>query len=580
MIEKMTKYSFILPASSKESFLEELQTLGVVDISHSEKPVDDRSNRLFEKIEELKSLYSDIQKGSDRTLEGLLAAGRECEKNLSEVKVWGSYDREKLSVFGLHYYIVSEKKFDPSWEQEFPLQKVLSADGNVWFVVLGDVSGFPLKEIPAPSCTEDEAQLALSRKEDEINAYRKALEARRDELPQLQQEIASLSEELNRYLASLKGESAAEGALVVFEAFAPESEKSHLKQKFDTMDCVWMEEPAKAEDAPPIKLRNNWFARQFEVLTGMYGMPVYDEFDPTPILAPFFLLFFALCMGDAGYGLLLITIGLLLKGKSGGLAKLWKLIILLGAGTTVIGLLLGTFLGISLSDAAWYPAALKRFIISGTVDLMDNSLDLQMVMAVCIGILHICLAMCVKAVLFTRRFGFKSNINTWGWTLLITGSVLVATLGLLGVCAPDLAKWIIIGIGSVSALGIFIFNKPGRNPLINIGAGLWDTYGMATGLLGDVLSYIRLYALGLAGGILGSTFNTLGNMVLGDNPTWQWPLFALLVIFGHALNLAMSCLGAFVHPLRLTFVEYFKNSGYEGAGRLYSPLSKTTNQNL
>ena len=97
---------------------------------------------------------------------------------------------------------------------------------------------------------------------------------------------------------------------------------------------------------------------------------------------------------------------------------------------------------------------------------------------------------------------------------------------------------------------------------------------MATGILGDVLSYIRLYALGLAGGMLGGAFNDLGFMVLGNTPTWQWIPFVLILILGHVLNLAMSSLGAFVHPLRLTFVEYFKNSGYEGRGTLYKPFSK------
>ena len=126
----------------------------------------------------------------------------------------------------------------------------------------------------------------------------------------------------------------------------------------------------------------------------------------------------------------------------------------------------------------------------------------------------------------------------------------------------------------MSVLGIFIFNKPGRNPLLNIGSGLWDTYQTATGLLGDVLSYIRLYALGLAGGMLGGAFNQIGTMLLGTNPTWQWLPFIVIVVFGHALNFAMSCLGAFVHPLRLTFVEYFKNSGYEGKGIKFNPLKK------
>jgi V/A-type H+-transporting ATPase subunit I len=96
---------------------------------------------------------------------------------------------------------------------------------------------------------------------------------------------------------------------------------------------------------------------------------------------------------------------------------------------------------------------------------------------------------------------------------------------------------------------------------------------MATGILGDVLSYIRLYALGLAGGKLGEAFNTLGDMVLGDSIV-SWVPFVLIFAIGHILNLAMSALGAFVHPLRLTFVEYFKNSGYEGKGTLYKPFKK------
>lgn len=579
MIEKMTRYSFVLLNADKEEFLARLQESGVIDITRSSKPLDERSERIMKEIEECKSRVSDIERGSDSRVLELQEQLSLCKDKLSEVQVWGDYDREKLSALGLRYYCVPEKKFDPLWSNDYALQEVLRDNGKVWFVIVGQADGFPIKELPAPDCTQSQAADALKEKQDELDSYRKQLEGRVVEIPSLKAKIDDLSCELNRYLAEITGETAAQDTLIVYEAFAPSAEEGRLEEEFDKMGCVWMTEPAAAADNPPIKLKNNWFSRQFEVLTGMYGMPVYDEFDPTPVLAPFFLLFFALCMGDAGYGILLIVIGLLLRGKSGGLAKLWRLIITLGAGTFAVGLLLGTFFGISLSEAPWYPAALKGCIISGTVPLMGNDLDLQMVMAVCIGIFHICLAMTIKAVLYTRRFGFKQNISTWGWTLLIVGSVLVLTLGMLGVMAPEIAKWAIIGIGGVSALGIFILNKPGRNPLLNIGAGLWDTYGMATGILGDVLSYIRLYALGLAGGILGSTFNELGSMVLGENPSWQWLPFALLLLFGHALNLAMSCLGAFVHPLRLTFVEYFKNSGYEGTGRKYSPLRKSTNQN-
>ena len=113
--------------------------------------------------------------------------------------------------------------------------------------------------------------------------------------------------------------------------------------------------------------------------------------------------------------------------------------------------------------------------------------------------------------------------------------------------------------------------------MLNVGAGLWDTYNMVTGIMGDVLSYIRLYALGLAGGMLGNAFNDLGMMAfdgLSSVPGLNFLVLALILLMGHALNLAMSCLGAFVHPLRLTFVEYFKNSGYVGKGKKYNPLQE------
>jgi V/A-type H+-transporting ATPase subunit I len=129
----------------------------------------------------------------------------------------------------------------------------------------------------------------------------------------------------------------------------------------------------------------------------------------------------------------------------------------------------------------------------------------------------------------------------------------------------------VIAVGGISALAIYIFNTPGRNPLINIGAGLWDTYNMATGILGDVLSYLRLFALGLAGGMLGQAFNDLALSVRGDSVI-TWLPFVLILIIGHVMNIMLSGLGAFVHPMRLTFMEYFKNAGYEGKGAAYNPL--------
>jgi V/A-type H+-transporting ATPase subunit I len=139
--------------------------------------------------------------------------------------------------------------------------------------------------------------------------------------------------------------------------------------------------------------------------------------------------------------------------------------------------------------------------------------------------------------------------------------------------SPEAIQWALIAIGGISALAIYIFNTPGRNPLINVGAGLWDTYNMATGILGDVLSYLRLFALGLAGGMLGQAFNDLAMSIKGD-AMMTWIPVILILVAGHVINILLSSLGAFVHPMRLTFMEYFKNAGYEGKGSAYNPLKK------
>jgi V/A-type H+-transporting ATPase subunit I len=282
-------------------------------------------------------------------------------------------------------------------------------------------------------------------------------------------------------------------------------------------------------------------------------------------------------MGDAGYGLLMVLFGFLLKKKLGkNMAGMMNLVITLGIFTTVMGALLGTFFGMSLLEFTGIPQSLRDFIIAGDVEIMGATYDKQMILALGIGIVHISIAMTVKAINSTVFFGFKESLSAWGWWLVVVGSVIVGTLTFLSVIPAGVSKLVFMAVGGVGAVGIYLLNNLRRNILVNIGAGLWDTYNMASGLLGDILSYIRLFALGLAGGMLGATFNSLAMMVVegqeGIGAVFGWIGFGLIILVGHTLNIAMSCLSAFVHPLRLTFVEYFKNAGYEGKGEEYKPF--------
>ena len=613
MITKMKKYSFVLLSGEKEGFLEQLQELGIVDISRSVKPVDQDSHEMFAKATKAKKVIETLEGidyGKDADYEAISKETVDIEGDpvnfveetlhkLAELNVslanaekqmkarapWGSYDKaalEGLADLGykVRYYSVDKNRFEEGWAELYPLQKVLEDGKKVWFVTVApkdEEYAFPVQETATPEGPYAEAEQNAAQIKGEIIKCKAGLLNAKDYIPAIKEACNSDMVELDKYLAAEAGKGAAEDHITVFTGFAPVENDEELSAKFDEMGVLYIKEEAAENDNPPIKLRNNWFTRQFEVFTEMYGMPTYSEFDPTPILAPFYLLFFAMCLGDAGYGIVLLLFGLLLnKGwlKVGMFDGLGNIISLLGAGTMVVGTVLGTFFGMSLAEAAWVPEWLKNCMIVGEVDVPGvGVLNIQMLLAMGIGIFHICVAMTVKAICYTKRFGIKENIATWGWLLLIVGGVLTGLLALGKLLSPEAIQWALIAIGGISALAIYIFNTPGRNPLINVGAGLWDTYNMATGILGDVLSYLRLFALGLAGGMLGQAFNDLAMSIKGD-AIMTWIPVVLILVAGHVINILLSSLGAFVHPMRLTFMEYFKNAGYEGKGSAYNPLKK------
>ena len=593
MIASMTKYSFILLNGEQIDLLEKLQEIGLVDVTRSTKPIDDTSQKLAGEVDLLDGLIQGLNNAvipegvTPEYIDGdivRLAGGqimrysedsvqiKVLEREVHHLKAWGKFDKavlDELAEAGvhLHFHVVPKKQYKPEWEQQYALSVISIGKNTVRFVVVGDD---PLPgEVPAPECSVEEKQKELAEKEKHFQKTLGRIASAKERIPELEELRVKALEKLDLYLAGVTANTAAEETIVTLVGYAPTEKEEEVTKALDQIGVLYLKEEAQVQDNPPISFTNNWFVRQFEVLTDMYGRPAYDGFDPTPFISIFFLLFFALCMGDAGYGLILIGAGLLLK-KVPSFKDMAPLVVILGAGTVIVGFFLHTFFSIDI--AQW-----KVFEPIKGIFLPDEIAGYAggMVLAIIVGIVHLCLAMLVKAIQAVKVKGFYASLGTLGWTLLIVGGVVVGALALAGVLDATLTKWIVIVLGIVSAIGIFPLNNPDRNKFANVGLGLWDTYNTVTGLLGDVLSYLRLYALGLAGSMLGMAFNDMGKMVLGDgsNPAF-WLFFILLVVIGHTLNIAMCALGAFVHPLRLNFLEFFKNSGYEAAGRNYNPLKK------
>ena len=611
MITKMNKLTLLVYHKEYIDFLQRLRQVGVVHIV--ERKSGAVENPEVEKQMALIARYKRTIKRLERCavenlqpakgVDGAMAAIEKCDTLLAEIEQrkgilqtldkdaaalapWGEFDVttiEKLESAGydIRFFISPAKNFCQEWVDEYNAIVVAEQASRLYFVtvtpkhVVVDIDA-EVAKLPDASLSALESE--KERVEQQIETFSVELDKLAvAELNTLRAANDALMHDLEFMKVALDGEKVSGDKLVLLEGWAPEENLAELKAMLDESGAFYDVRPVRRGDEAPVKLKNNAFTRMYEMLTKMYGMPSGTDFDPTPILAPFFSLFFAFCMGDAGYGLILILMGFILKKKlKSDLAGMMNLVITLGIFTTLIGAVLGTFFGMSLLSDFNLPEKIRQFIIAGDIELFGSTYDKQMILALGIGVVHISIAMTVKAINNTVFYGFKESLSAWGWWLVVVGGAVLGTLTFLSAIPAEVSKWAFIGIGSVGALGIYIFNNLRRNVFANIGAGIWDTYNMASGLLGDVLSYIRLFALGLAGGMLGQTFNSLALMLVdgkeGLGAVIGWVGFGLIIIFGHTLNIAMSCLSAFVHPLRLTFVEYFKNAGYEGKGVEYKPF--------
>ncbi len=611
MITKMNKLTLLVYHKEYMDFLQRLREVGVVHVVERKSgAVEDpevekqmslaaRYMRTIKRLErcvvenqlpvnDVKDAMAVVEKCDTLVAEieqhrGLLQT---IEKDIATVRPWGEFDFttiEKLSKAGfeLRFFISPEKNYKEEWNSEYNAIVVAKYASRLYFVTVthsgvevdidAEVAKLPdasLSVLESEKARIEQHIASLSKKLDELAA---------NDLNTLRAAHEALMHDIEFLKVALDGEKVSGDKLLLLEGWVPEENVAELKSMLDGSGAFYNLRDVRRGEEAPVKLKNNAFTRMYELLTKMYGMPSGTDFDPTPIVAPFFSLFFAFCMGDAGYGLVLILLGFLLKKKLGkDMAGMMNLVITLGIFTTILGALFGSFFGISLlGEGSPIPQVIKDFMQNDIV-IFGSPYKPQMVLALGIGVVHISIAMTVKAVNSTVFNGFKGSLSAWGWWLVVVGGAVVGTLSLMSLIPAEVSKWAFIAIGTVGALGIYILNTWRWNILANIGVGLWDTYNMASGLLGDILSYIRLFALGLSGGMLGVTFNNLALMVVdgkeGIAAVFGWVGFGLIIIFGHTLNIAMSCLSAYVHPLRLTFVEYFKNAGYEGKGVEYKPF--------
>ena len=601
MITKMKKLTFLVFYKEYEEFLERLRAMGVVHIQQKEQGQinnqalqDDihllgRCNTALQVLEPLVKPTGDSPTTTQPTAaecnavldayDALLAEKTATEQRLATLRKeqqvlapWGDFEPANIkrltdAGYEINFFSCPAKAFKEEWGSGYNAIIVNRDKQKVYFMTVTAPGQVPdidaeLCRLPENSLSHLDADIADTEKS--LAGFDDRLAAlAADGVSTLQAAREGLNDNIDFARVRLTGEPVAADKLILLQGWAPAKSIDAIRAELDASGQFYEIDDPTPEDEIPIQLTNGKFAKLFEPLTKLYMLPQYNELDLTLFFAPFFMLFFGLCLGDMGYGLLMIValpiFTKLFKLINPDFSK-W-LVVLFGASTILCGTLSGSFFGFSLYD-------LNIPFVQKMKDLLYTDNSTMFTVSLCIGVVQILFGMIIKAINLTIQCGFKYALSTIGWFVLLV-TIIVAVLLKVPFSSP-----VIIAFMALGAIGILFFQSPGKNPLLNVGLALWDTYNMATGLLGDVLSYVRLFALGLSGGILANVFNSMAVGMSPKTPVIGFIVTALIFCVGHALNIFMNILGAVVHPMRLTFVEFFKNAGYTGGGEEYPPFGQ------
>lgn len=598
MVVPMEKLSLLIFYKDYRQFLEELREKGVVHVHENKKrSAEDEKlkqkmfiiKRIGEMIKRLaKRAPEEVEENPDQEGLELLTFLEEQYKRVEQIDTqivslekdgqiyepWGEFPKEEMNGlrdagWDLRFFTVPDRKYLPEWEEQYNAFLIRQEKGQQYFVTVTPAGTSVQPEADAvvfPQATAEEIQQHIDElREEKESIYHKINRIAVRSIERLKAYRTSLYEDTDELKIEDASEMLIDDKVIALEGWVPAGIKENTADWLADKGVYYeFEEPADT-DNPPILLKNNKFARLFEFIGELYSLPNYREIDLTPFFAPFFVLFFGFCLGDAGYGLLLlIGISIYKIWAKPKLKPILSLAQWLGAATVVMGIVSGTFFGIQLLEVQ----------VPWVVKMRAMMLDSQQLfnLALIIGVVQIIFGMFLKVANLWRRYGLPAALSTIGWLILILGEGVCYGLSLKGYDVK-IPMYVVAG---VAGSFIFLFNNLKRNIFINIGAGLWDTYNTATGLLGDTLSYIRLFALGISSAVLGLVFNDLAVNMSGDIPVVKQLVMLIILLFGHSVNLFMAGLGSFVHPMRLTFVEFYKNAGFEGGGKKYQPFRRRT----
>ncbi len=627
MIQDMKKLTFLVTSKEYDQFIEDIRQLGVIHVEELQHGATsdelqaglDLATRYKEAIKaldyaaetyETEVQYTPTSADASRgvalldTVERLLGEESSVKHSIDATEdaiqqlepfgefSWDSIRQLEKSGYRPYFYAVNAKMYKAEWSEKYFATPVNEVNKKTYFVAFSN-------EDSEPDITAERLFLP----EDSLSVYQEKLKTLKEQLASIHEqmlqinavdrpsiEAGQLANENDIQLSKvhLSNETMADGAVKLMIGWTLKENADKVRDYLEKAHIFYELEDPAFEDNVPIQIKNDKFSSLFEPILRMYSLPNYHDIDPLPFFAPFFMLFFGLCMGDMGYGLLILGASIALIFAKPQMAAYGKLGALLGGMTCICGFITGTFFGIDLATVDWeFIKPMQPYFINDSMKDSFFGYSPMMVISVIIGLIQVLLGMTLAGCKAVKNYGFVYGVGKFSWVVALLSATFLFGFPLFGVEWSQPVQYVFYALIALSAFGIFFLNNPNaykKDSALgkalgvgsNLGGGLWATYGMSTGLLGDLLSYIRLFALGLTGGVLGSVFNQLATEMSPDVPVVHELVMIIILLFGHGINFGLCMISSFVHPMRLTFVEYFKNADFEGNGKEYQPFKIKT----
>lgn len=501
---------------------------------------------------------------------------------------WDSIRQLEQSGYKPYFYAVNNKMYKAEWGEKYFATAINEINKKTYFVAFSNEDQEP--DITAERLFLPDESLSVYQEkrkvleEQLVSIHEQMLQVNAVDRASIEAGQVANENDIQLSKVHLSKEDIAGGAVKLMVGWTLKEKADGVVDYLEKEHIFYELEDPAFDDNVPIQIKNDKFSSLFEPILRMYSLPNYHDIDPLPFFAPFFMLFFGLCMGDMGYGLLILAASIAIIFAKPDWAKYGKLGALLGGMTCICGFITGTFFGIDLATVDWeFIKPMQPYFINDSMKDSFFGYSPMMVISVIIGLIQVLLGMTLAGCKAVKNYGFVYGVGKFSWVVALLSATLLFGFPLFGVEWSHPVQYVFYALIALSALGIFFLNNPNaykKDSALgkalgvgsNIGGGIWATYGMSTGLLGDLLSYIRLFALGLTGGVLGSVFNQLAMEMSPDVPVVHELVMLIILLFGHGINFGLCMISSFVHPMRLTFVEYFKNADFEGNGKEYNPF--------